>query len=256
MTEQHPFLGRPDPGPPPNQPTFGPTPHGPTHSRNRGPYGAQPYDPYQPPPNHQSAIHQPLDRCSRVPAGLRSARPATVEGPAARARHRVPPVPADAAERLVEGVVAILGFVVGYLIINTVARLRGDRRRRPHRPVQLGVLQLGSCGVHPGDLPGHQHRQRAVHPAGHAAAVVDLGAAGALAALGGRGDPVAAAGSQRRRRGPALAGLHGHLGGRVPADLGHHRSRELHRRERRAAGHHAASPPRCRPPARSTAPAA
>ncbi|HEY5785513.1 MAG TPA: CPBP family intramembrane glutamic endopeptidase [Microlunatus sp.] len=134
MTEQHPFSSADqNPGPPPNPPTFGPTPAGPDAFPEPGPYGAQPFDPYAPPPLHPAAQPAP-------PAGWQPHRyaqplppampPGAVPGhgplgpplrkdplpPPGTEYHRSLRTPRNAWWK---GVVAIVGFVIGYLILNT-----------------------------------------------------------------------------------------------------------------------------------------
>ena len=129
MTEAHPVSSSgPGHGPPPDQPTFGSTRPGPDAFPNSGPYGAQPYDPYQPPPG--TAGQQPYPTGQQLyPAGQVPPGAPQVWGPlgppvwkdplpaAGTEYHRFLRTPRNAWWK---GVVAIVGFVLGYLIINTV----------------------------------------------------------------------------------------------------------------------------------------
>ncbi len=122
MTEQHPdsSAGQSS-GPPPNQPTFGPTHPGPDAFPEPGPYGVQPYDPYQPPPNAPGQRPQPLaQQQPGPPQGYGPLGPPPWKDPLPEPGteyHRFLRTPRNAWWK---GVVAILGFVVGYLILNTV----------------------------------------------------------------------------------------------------------------------------------------
>jgi uncharacterized protein len=119
MNEQHPFSSAdPDPGPPPNPPTPGSTPYGSDAFPEPGPYGAQPYDPYQP-AIHQSPIHQP-PILQPAPQGYGPLGPPPWKDPLpapGTEYHRFLRTPRNAWWK---GLVAIVGFVVGYLIINTI----------------------------------------------------------------------------------------------------------------------------------------
>lgn len=129
MTEQHPdsSAGQSS-GPPSNTPTFGPTHPGPDAFPQPGPYGGQPYDPYQPPP-HPAA--QPPYPPGQQPHPLAQQPPGPPQGygPLGPPPWKDPlPEPGTEYHRFLrtprnawwKGVVAILGFVVGYLILNTV----------------------------------------------------------------------------------------------------------------------------------------
>jgi membrane protease YdiL (CAAX protease family) len=152
MTEQHPDspAGQSS-GPPPNPPTFGPTHPGPDTFPEPGPYGAQPYDPYQPPPLQPGPPmpYAPGQQLPPVPGQLAPGAPqgyGVPQGYGAAQGYGSPqgygplgpppwrdPLPAAGTEyhRFLrtprnawwKGVVAIVGFVIAYLIINTVVGL-------------------------------------------------------------------------------------------------------------------------------------
>ncbi|MET1007558.1 MAG: CPBP family intramembrane glutamic endopeptidase, partial [Propionibacteriaceae bacterium] len=135
MTEQHPdsSAGQ-NSGPPSNPPTFGPTHPGPGAFPEPGPYQAQPYDPYQPsslqpggqppyPPGQQPQPHPQQPQLQQPPGpaqGYGPLGPPPWRDPLPEAGteyHRFLRTPRNAWWK---GVVAILGFVIGYLIINAV----------------------------------------------------------------------------------------------------------------------------------------
>jgi len=136
MTEQHPdsSAGQ-NLGPPLNPPTFGPTHPGPDAFPPPGPYQSQPYDPYQPPslqpaaqppylPGQQPHLQQPqFQQPPGPPQGYGPLGPPPWKDPQPEPGteyHRFLRTPRNAWWK---GVVAILGFVIGYLIINTVVGL-------------------------------------------------------------------------------------------------------------------------------------
>ncbi|HEY5981560.1 MAG TPA: CPBP family intramembrane glutamic endopeptidase [Microlunatus sp.] len=132
MTEQHPVSSSGQfPGPPPHPSTYGPTHPGSDAFPGSGPYGTQPYDPH-PPPLHPAAQlpypagHQPAPGAQLPPGAAQG------YGPLGRPVWKDPlPEPGTEYHRFLrtprnrwwKGVVAILGFVIGYLIINTVVGL-------------------------------------------------------------------------------------------------------------------------------------
>ena len=138
MTEQHPVSSSgQDHGPPPNQPTYGPTTGGPDSFPAPGPYGAQPYDPYAPPAPYAPAGQLPVGQQPPAgqqpppgyPAGQVPPGAPQVWGPLGPPVWKDPlPAPGTEYHRFLrtprnawwKGVLAIVGFVLGYLIINTV----------------------------------------------------------------------------------------------------------------------------------------
>ena len=139
MTEQHPFSSAgQNTGQPPNPPTYGPTSATPDSFPEPGPYGAQPFDPYAPGQQFPPAVpqpypaQQPYSAQQPYPAGQVPPAMPQVWGPLGPPVRKDPlPAPGTEYHRFLrtprnawwKGVVAIVGFVIGYLIINTVVGL-------------------------------------------------------------------------------------------------------------------------------------